>query len=258
VHYRRYGYLGGIPRLAGVSRFRAFAHRGGSHEAPENSLRAFQNAQRLGFVEMETDIRGTRDGVAVVHHDASLDRTTDGVGLLKDVTWAEVSRARIHGHEPILRLEELLEAMPESRFTLDAKDEVAVPALLNALERTGEHSRVCVGAFSHRRLSQVRRSVRVTTSASPREVFRFVAAVAAGRQASLSADYLQIPPNIGRRRLVDERLVSAAHAAGHEVHVWTIDSPAQMHELLDLGVDGIMTDRPRVLREVLQQRGLWT
>jgi glycerophosphoryl diester phosphodiesterase len=187
-------------------------------------MRAFEHAHRLGFVEMETDIRGTRDGVAVVHHDASLERTTDRAGLIKHLTWAEVSRARIHGQEPILRLEDLLEAMPEARFTLDTKDEAAVPALLSALDRTGEHSRVCVGAFSHRRLSQVRRSVKVTTSASPREVLRFVA---------------------------------AAHASGLEVHVWTIDSPTKMHELLDLGVDGIMTDRPTELRDVLGRRGLW-
>lgn len=257
MHYRRCVDGGGIPGPSGVTPFRAFAHRGGSHEAPENSLRAFEHAHRLGFVEMETDIRGTRDGVAVVHHDASLERTTDRAGLIKDLTWAEVSRARIHGQEPILRLEDLLEAMPEARFTLDTKDEAAVPALLSALERTGEHSRVCVGAFSHRRLSQVRRSVKVTTSASPREVLRFVAAVGTGRQVSLPADYLQVPPNIGRRRLVDERFVAAAHASGLEVHVWTIDSPTKMHEMLDLGVDGIMTDRPTELRDVLGRRGLW-
>lgn len=237
--------------------FRAFAHRGGSLEAPENSLRAFQRAFSLGFIEMETDIRGTRDGIAVVHHDAILDRTTDRVGQVKDMTWSEVSRARIHGHEPMLRLEELLEAMPDARFTLDAKDEAAVPALLAALTRTRAQDRVCIGSFSHRRLSQVRRSASLTTSASPREVARFVVATAAGRRASLPADFLQVPPNIGRRQLVDGRFVAAAHAAGLEVHVWTIDSPGRMHELLDLGVDGIMTDRPSVLREVLQTRGLW-
>lgn len=240
-----------------AARFAAFAHRGGSAEAPENSHAAFAHAVSLGYIELETDIRGTRDGVAVIHHDATLDRTTDRRGLIRDLSWSEVARARIHGREPILRLEQALEAFPQTRFTLDVKESASVPALVDALQRTGATDRVVVGSFNHARLSQVRRALAVPTSASPREVLRLLAAVRRGRSIRLPARFVQIPPAVGRVRLAEPGFIEAVQAMGLEVHVWTIDDPATMHALIDRGVDGVMTDRPTVLRDVLRSRGLW-
>jgi len=239
------------------SRFAAFAHRGGSAEAPENSLAAFTHAVNLGYTEIETDIRGTRDGVAVIHHDATLDRTTDHSGLIRELTWAEVRRARVHGREPIMRLEEALEAFPEARFTLDVKEAASVPALVDALTRSAGMNRAVVGSFSHARLRQVRRALPVPTSASPREVLRLLAAARLGRRIRIDARYVAIPPVIARVPLAEPGFVEAAHTMGIDVHVWTIDDPATMHELIDRGVDGLMTDRPTVLRDVLIARGLW-
>ena len=237
--------------------FTAFAHRGGSREAPENSLAAFAHAVALGFTEIETDIRGTRDGVAVIHHDAALDRTTDRRGLIRDLTWSEVQRARVHGREPIPRLEDALEAFPAARFTLDAKESASVPALVDAVRRTGSTDRVVVGSFSHRRLRQIRRALPVVTSASPREVLRLYAAARRGRSITLDARFVQVPPRAGRIRFADPGFIEAVQAMGLQVHMWTIDDPSTMHDLIDLGIDGLMTDRPTVLREVLGARGLW-
>jgi glycerophosphoryl diester phosphodiesterase len=240
-----------------ADRVRAFAHRGGGAEAPENSLAAFTRAAALGFLDMETDVRGTVDGVAVVHHDPRLERTTDARGAISDLTWSEVARARIHGYEPICRLEILLEALPNCRFTIDAKDAAAVPALLKVLHGRRDLDRITVGSFSHRRLSEIRRNSPVVTSASPREVLTTTAAIRSGRRPAIAARYLAVPPHIGRLRLLDEHFVNRAQAADLEVHVWTIDDVDRMHELLDLGVDGLMTDRPSVLKEVLLARGAW-
>ena len=241
--------------------FRAIAHRGGSAENPENSLRAFRHAADLGFVEMETDVRGTRDGVAVVHHDATLDRTTDLLGRVRDMTWNQIRRARIHGLEPILRLEELLEAMPSARFTVDAKDAPAVPALVSALRRMGAAhriaERVTVGSFSGRRLAAVRRAVEVPGSASPRQVFSVYRTRHRGSPVRIDAWAVQVPPRCGRLHLLDDAFIAHAHRLGLEVHVWTIDDPTEMASLIDRGVDGIMTDRPTVLRQVLRDRGRW-
>lgn len=237
--------------------FRAIAHRGGGGEAPENSLTAFTRAVRLGFTELETDIRPTSDGVAVVHHDATLDRTTDAHGLIRRLPWSVVRQARIHGRDRVLRLEEVLEAFPDVRFTLDVKESGSVPALVAAITRMRATERVIVGSFSHSRLSRVRQAVTVQTSASPREVLALLRASRRRHQVRIPARYVQIPPRFGAVRLTDQRFVATVHSLGLEVHVWTIDDPAIMHELLSLGVDGVMTDRPSVLRDVAQSRGVW-
>lgn len=240
-----------------VERFRAFAHRGGAGEAPENSLAAFRRAAMLGFIDMETDVRGTRDGVAVVHHDATLDRTTDRSGQIAELAWTDVRRASIHGQQPIMRLEDLLSELPDCRFTVDVKDAPSVPAVIRAIHRVGALDRVTVGSFSHRRLTQIRAALPVSTSASPGEVAAALVATRWRRPWRLHARYLQVPPRLGRWAVVDHALVEAAHQQGIEVHVWTIDDADTMGQLIDMGVDGIMTDRPEVLRSVLTGRGLW-
>ena len=241
--------------MSGQRRIRAFAHRGGSHEAPENSLEAFTRAVALGFVELETDVRGTRDGVAVIHHDATLDRTTDRRGRLAEMTWNEVRRARIHGREPILRVEELLEAFPGVRVTIDVKDAPSVSALIRALSRSEALDRVTVGSFSHRRITQVRRSLPVATSASPAEVLTLAALPRF--PARFQPRFVQVPPRIGRWQVLTPSLVANAHAVGCEVHVWTLDDESSVVAALDAGADGIMTDRPSELRRILQARSLW-
>jgi glycerophosphoryl diester phosphodiesterase len=237
---------------------RAIAHRGGGAEAPENSLSAFAHAVDLGYTELETDIRATSDGVAVVHHDATLDRTTDARGLIRTLPWSQVRRARIHGREPVLRLEEALEAFPDVRFTLDVKEAGSVPALIAALGRISATDRVVIGSFSHSRLTRVRQSLTVETSASPREVLALVAAARRSRRVRIPARYAHIPPSFARIPLAEPGFISTAHALGLEVHVWTIDDPDTMHHLLDLGVDGVMSDRPSLLRDVLRSRGVWS
>jgi glycerophosphoryl diester phosphodiesterase len=243
---------------AGSTRvFRPIAHRGGSAENPENSLRAFAHAVRLGYRDLETDVRGTRDGVAVVHHDEDLHRTTDMAGRVRDVPWSVVRKARIHGREPISRLEDLLEELPDARFTVDVKEDSSVPALVAAVKRTNTFERVIVSSFSGRRLARVRREIPVLTAASPREVLTLVRAMRRGQRIRLEADSIAIPIHVGRFRLVTPQLVSFAHLCGVQVHVWTIDDESTMNALIDLGVDGIMTDRPTALRAVLQSRDRW-
>lgn len=240
--------------MTGTPRIRAFAHRGGALEAPENSLTAFEQALRLGYVDLETDVRGTRDGVAVIHHDATLDRSTDRAGRIAELPWSEVRRARIHGREPILRLEDALDALPQARFTIDVKDQPSVDALIAALRRIGCLDRVTVGSFSHRRLGQVRRALPVSTSASPREVLRVAVN---GRRPPPSVRALQVPPTVGRWRLLSPSFIESAHALGLQVHAWTLSDAASIDAALDIGVDGIMTDRPTLLKEILSRRSLW-
>ncbi len=237
----------------------AFAHRGGASAHPENTALAFEHAVGLGYTHLETDVHVTADGVAVAFHDHSLDRVTDRTGEISELSWVEVAQARVDGEHPICRLDELLGSFPDTYFNLDPKHDAAVQPLVDVLARTGATTRVCVCSFSGRRTRQVKRKVgaELCTGAGPAEV---VGALIRGwRVPTLGdgSDVLQVPTGYSRIRIVTQRFVDAAHRSGKHVHVWTIDDPDEMNHLLDIGVDGIMTDEPEVLREVFRSRGHW-
>ncbi|MGN6128759.1 MAG: glycerophosphodiester phosphodiesterase family protein, partial [Nocardioidaceae bacterium] len=215
-----------------------------------------------GYRYLETDVHAPRDGVLLAFHDSVLDRVTDRRGEIATLSYDEVAAAVVGGREQVPTLESLLEAFPHARFNIDVKAEAAVEPLARLIDAHAAHDRVCVGAFSERRLTRFRRLVgpRVATSCGPAvaaltraaPVRSLVGALTRGRGA-----VLQVPHRRGRLTVVTGAFVARAHASGRPVHVWTVDDAAEMHHLLDLGVDGIMTDRTDVLRKVLQQRGQW-
>lgn len=235
-----------------------FAHRGGALDAPENSMEAFQAAVDAGYRYLETDVHVTADGVLVAFHDDRLDRVTDKQGEIRSLTWEAVSRARIDGSGTIPRFEDLLRTWPDIRINVDPKADDAVGPLATAI---GRHhvDRVCVGSFSDRRIHAVRSLVgdHLCTGLGPRDVARLKAASRRAPVGRIRGQCAQIPASFRGVDLVTRRLIDAAHRRGIVVHVWTVDEPAEIDRLLDLGVDGIMTDRPLVLREVFEQRGLW-
>jgi glycerophosphoryl diester phosphodiesterase len=236
----------------------AFAHRGGAGDWPENTMPAFEHAVGLGYRYVETDVHVTADGVLVAFHDQSLDRVTNRTGLIRELPWSEVGAARVDGREPIPLLEDVLGTWPDLRVNIDPKHDTAVESLIEVIRRTGSVRRVCIGAFSDRRLERMRTALgpELCTSLGPRGIARMKAA-SFGVPFRLPSPCAQVPVRAGRVVVTDARFVEAAHRLGLQVHVWTIDDPAEMHRLLDLGVDGIMTDRPAVLRDVLEQRGEW-
>jgi len=244
----------------------AFAHRGGAYhpgiEGLENTMAAFRHAVDLGYDYLETDVRLTRDGVLLAFHDRVLDRVSDRSGAIVALTQAEVGEALVGGRERVPTLTELLDAFPGCRFNIDLKSDDAVAALAALVEERGLWDRVLVGSFSPRRLNRFRALTRgrVATSAHPGEVLAF-RALPSGRLADLvtrrRVAALQVPHRRGRLTVVTPGFVRRAHAAGKHVHVWTIDEPAEMRELLDRGVDGLMTDRTDILRDVLGERGHW-
>lgn len=238
-----------------------FAHRGGAGDAPENTMPAFQQAVDLGYRYLETDVQVTADGVLVAFHDDDLSRTCRRPGRISELPWAEVATARVDGSEPIPLLDDLLGAWPDARLNIDCKTDAAVAALVAALRRHRALDRVCVGAFDDRRLARLRREVGpgLCTSLGPAGVARLVAASRSANAVARPGGALtaQVPVRQSRVTVVNERFVSTAHALGLQVHVWTIDDPDEMCRLLDLGVDGIMTDRPAVLRDVLRSRDAW-
>jgi len=249
----------------------AFAHRGGSGEAPENTLAAFEIAVSLGYRYLETDTHVTRDGVLVAFHDDRLDRITDRTGAIAELDIVEVTAADA-GHTfssdggksfpfrgrgvRIPRLAEILERWPRVRVNIDPKSDACVEPLATLLDRLGAWERVCVGSFSDSRLRRIRAlgRGRACTSMGPRAVAVACLAAASGGMPRLGADCVQVPIRRGPIRIVTPRFVESAHRAALPVHVWTINDEPTMNALLDLGVDGIMSDRLRLLRDVFARR----
>jgi glycerophosphoryl diester phosphodiesterase len=236
----------------------AFAHRGGAGHFPENSWAAFEHAVGLGYAYLETDAHATADGQLVAFHDKTLDRVTDRAGRIAELPYAAVAAARIGGTEAIPRLADLLGAWRDVRVNIDLKDDGAVGPLDGVLRRTGAWDRVCVTSFSDRRLRAARRALSrpVCMATGPAAIGLLQSGLPpdllATRFARLSTRCAQVPV-----RIASSRFIRRAHAARLQVHVWTVNDRALMERLLDLGVDGIMSDQTAVLRDVLTSRGCW-
>lgn len=234
--------------------FIAFAHRGGTKDLPENTIPAFRHAVDLGYQYLETDVQLTNDGVLVAFHDNDLFRTCGVKGRINEMTWKEVSQARVDGKEPIPLLTELLEEFPESFINIDSKSDPTVEPLITILKKFNALPRVCIGAFSHRRISRFRTALgaEVCTSASPIEVTQWIAGL-----MPTAPSCFQVPMRQGPIRVVTQRTLAAARGAGKPVHVWTIDKAHHMQQLIDLGVNGLMTDQSTILKKVLTSNNLW-
>ncbi|MFT3886734.1 MAG: glycerophosphodiester phosphodiesterase [Arachnia sp.] len=242
--------------------FVAMAHRGGSlltaNLGIENTVRAFANAVELGFTYLETDVHATADGELVAFHDPNLERVTGYDSPIHDLTLAEVLELRVGDREPIPTLAELLETFPDARFNIDIKHPAAMEPLVDAIVRHAAQRRVCVGSFSRQCLRRFRARIpEVPTSVSTVGV----AALAFGQMPpngqvfQMPMSYPIGPVNVD---LITPRTIERIHATGRKVHAWTIDDPTTMHQLIDWGVDGIITDRPDSLKDVLSARGMWS
>ncbi|MEU6987692.1 glycerophosphodiester phosphodiesterase family protein [Streptomyces sp. NPDC046324] len=237
-----------------------FAHRGGAADGLENTAAAFRRAAAAGYRYFETDVHTTADGALVAFHDSTLDRVTDTAGRIRDLPWAAVREARVAGKEPLPLFEELLEEFPEARWNVDLKAESSLVPLVDLIRRTKAWDRICVGSFTESRVARAQRLAgpQLATSYGVKGVaalrLRSLGIPAALRAGAVAA---QVPERQGGIVVVDRRFVREAHARGLQVHVWTVNDPERMNSLLDLGVDGIMTDHLETLRAVLTDRGVW-
>lgn len=242
------------------------AHRGGAGECPENTAEAFLTMVERGFRYLETDARATLDGVAVLSHDATLDRAVGVGGKVRGYTWRELARVRgREGRPAAMRVDEAFEKYPDAVFNIDAKsDDVAAP-LARAIREAGAQSRVCVASFSERRLRRLRGELPGTASSLGIGAIARIVAASRARKGAVrrrllkglpEAQVAQVPLSFRGVPVLTERFVASAHEAGIAVHAWTIDDVDVAARLLDMGVDGIITDVPTAMYEGLRERGL--
>jgi glycerophosphoryl diester phosphodiesterase len=239
---------------------RVLAHRGLALDAPENTLLSFAKAVAIGCRYIETDVHVSRDGIAVVAHDPSLARVAARDQRVSALTMHELEHIGLGHGQGFSSLEQTLDAFPETRFNIDVKAEAAVEPAITAVMRTRAGARVLLTSFSDRRRLRLAKLLPgVATSAGSAGVVRARLAGFTGSGRLLTgvlrgAGALQIPERVGPLRLVTTAFVAAAHRAGAEVHVWTVNEASDMRRLLDLGVDGIVTDRADVALSLAAER----
>ncbi|WP_372699620.1 glycerophosphodiester phosphodiesterase [Arthrobacter sp. JSM 101049] len=259
----RFPYLNPTSAPHGARWPLGFSHRGDAPNGGENTLEAFRSAVERGFGYLELDVRTTRDGVVMVFHDETLERVSTGTGRLEDHTYDDIRRLDVDGRA-IPRFEDVLAAWPDVRLNVDLKDEQSVVPFAALLNQYRAHDRVLVASFSDVRRRRVLGLLDAPAASSPGRV-TIAAAVLLGKVGLMgllrpwlaSVAALQVPERHGRLRVVTPRFIAQAHRAGLQVHVWVVNDRADMDRLLDLGVDGLLTDRADVLAAVLAARGCW-
>ena len=237
----------------------AIAHRGGAGLAAENTLAAFSRSYALGFRCLETDVRTTADGQLVAFHDARLRRVTGGRGRVSSSTLGSLGALRVLGDGQILPLAVLLAAYPDAAFTIDVKDRASIAPLAQLLHERKAVHRVCAAAQWDSWMAELHDLAgdSLTTALSWRALTHLKMTTKPVRVTNASIQFAHVPLRIGRVPVFADDLMHRAHDAGIRVIVWTVNEPTTMHRLLDRGVDGIITDRPDLLREVLISRGQW-
>ncbi|WP_235498622.1 glycerophosphodiester phosphodiesterase family protein [Arthrobacter sp. Leaf234] len=260
---RRYPYLDTPPGPSGRPRPIALSHRGFAPDGGENTLAAFERSVALGFAHLEIDVRASRDGVVMVFHDEHLDRVTGAHGPIADRTAEELRQLQVQGHGGIPALEEVLARWPQLRLNIDVKSDDCIRPLAELVDRLDAHDRILVASFSDRRRRRVLRLLARPTASSAGMLVNVLVKLLApvglvgmvARRAGVQA--LQVPETYRGIRVVTRRFVAACHAAGLQVHVWTINGREDMDRLLDLGVDGLVSDAADVLAACLDARSSW-
>jgi glycerophosphoryl diester phosphodiesterase len=249
------------------------AHRGGAGLWPENTMLAFERARDLGVDVIEMDVHSTIDGALVVIHDATVDRTTNGTGRISDLTLAELKkldagyRWSTDGMKTfpwrgqglfVPTLDEVFTRLPEMRFNIEPKQErpsLAKP-LCRMIREKGMANKVMVGSFHQTVLDEFRKECpEVATSASPAEVSEFLRLYKAGDKAAYKpvVRALQVPEYVAGAQILNKDFIEAAHSMKLQVHAWTVNETESMKRLIANGIDGLVTDYPDRLMNLLRR-----
>ncbi|MEF2979275.1 glycerophosphodiester phosphodiesterase family protein [Subtercola sp. YIM 133946] len=239
---------------------RLLAHRGLATGATENTLGALRAAVDAGATYIELDVHASSDGEAIVAHDADLTRLVGRPDTIAGLTAKQLAELDLGDGSGFATLGEVLTALPEARINIDVKAAAAAAPAAQAILGADAIGRVLVTSFSgRRRRSAVRRLSGVATSASAGGFLVALVAAKLGMRplvkfALRDVDAVQVPVRAAGLTVASARVVQSIHAAGVEVHIWTVNDPLQMASLLDLGVDGIVTDRIDIALGLVENR----
>ena len=238
---------------------RVLAHRGLAIEAPENTLLSFAKALALGVNIIETDVWASADGLAIISHDEDLKRVAGRDVRVDQLTARELSRIPLGEGQGFVTLSEALEAFPDARFNIDLKTDQVVDPAVDAITAAQASNRVLLTSFRERRRgAAIRKLPDVATSLSIESVARLLVALrtrkSAAKRILAGIAAVQIPERWSILPVLSPGLISLVHSYDVEVHVWTVNEEADMRRLLDLGVDGLVTDRADLAVKVIESR----
>ena len=228
------------------------AHRGGSMEAPENTLESFKYSLELGCAYIETDVQLSSDGIPYIFHDDDLSRLLGKDVAFNSLHSSEIQNLKLFESFDIPTLETALKTFPDALFQIDLKtDEVAIPAM-KIIETLEAFDRVCIASFSSKRLARINEMYpHVCLSMGPKEILKLLLASYGLYKKKVPGNCLQVPIYQYGIKLVTKRFIQYVQNIGLKIHVWTINDKNQMQQLINLGVDGIITDRPKALKDLL-------
>ena len=230
-----------------------FAHRGGCLEASENTLESFQYALNIGSQYIETDVQLSQDGKVYIFHDDSLKRVVGIDKNFSDLPSSEIDSIKIFNGNAIPTLEEVLETFPNARFNIDLKTDLVAEPALEILKKHNAQDRVCIASFSDERIDLARKYIpSICTSMGPNQILQIRLGAWKFINPKIVSDCVQIPIYKYGIKLASKTMVDFCHANHLKVHVWTINDAKTMKKLISIGVDGIITDRPKLLKEVLK------
>ena len=230
-----------------------FAHRGGCLEASENTLESFQYALNIGSQYIETDVQLSQDGKVYIFHDDSLKRIVGIDKNFSDLPSSEIDSIKIFNGNAIPTLEEVLETFPNARFNIDLKTDLVAEPALEILKKHNAQDRVCIASFSDERIDLARKYIpSICTSMGPNQILQIRLGAWKFINPKIVSDCVQIPIYKYGIKLASKTMVDFCHANHLKVHVWTINDAKTMKKLISIGVDGIITDRPKLLKEVLK------
>ena len=228
------------------------AHRGGSIEAPENTIESFEYSIELGSSYIETDVQLSSNGIPYIFHDNDLKRLFGKNIIFNSLNSDEIDELILFDKYKIPTLESTLQKFPDTLFQIDVKtDEVVLPTM-EVIKKTNSTDKVCIASFSSKRLKQVHKLYpEICLSMGPFEVMKLLLASFGLYRNKVPGNCLQIPIYQYGIKLVTKRFINYIHSIGLKIHVWTINDEDTMQKLIDLGVDGIITDRPKALKDLL-------
>ena len=241
------------------SAFLAFAHRGGNDFAPENTFESFQFAVDNGFKYLETDVHLTSDNKLMAFHDPTLDRVTNYEGKINDFSSTDLKKVRIKDKYRMPLMAELLESFPDSFFSIDMKCDESVIPLINLIKNNNAVERVCFASFSQDRLNFVRENLnnKCITSMGPKEIIISKILSYINLKKNINSHLASMPISRYNIKLLNKRSINYLKSLNVKVVAWTINNEFQMRNLIKLGVDGIMTDKLKLLKEILIEKNLW-
>ena len=235
------------------------AHRGASLLASENSFESFRKAFDLGYRVIETDIHSSKDGTAYIFHDITLERLTGENLKISDLKDVDIDSLKINNSSVIPRLSNVFEEFPEGLFNLDAKTWKSTMPIVETIKNMGCRSRVCIGSFNDWRINAIIKELGLETchSMGTSNVIKFYLGAQLGTEQHFTSQCIQLPIKMFGISLTTRQVLSYARKLGIKIHFWTVNNPVVMQNLLELNVDGIMTDDCALLKTIMEEKHKW-